>query len=490
MIMSQFSEIKRMPEMKAKRFLILFSLAVLFTSPYLSEQTRASESTFTPAGAADKMATGTQACPQIALLTGLLQPLICVTKFPKATFDVFIPDPANSGIQAGTIWNLDWGDGNINAPYVSASANDVPPLAWRQHTYSSVSDCNYIVSNGIRNPCGETRGVQYVAVVHGRDIPADGDGVLLLVDNATGSATIEVCEGVQSIITIRDNSIWNCQNPVVPGGLLAVPNIDPRNIEWLYGRDPAGAITNTITGTVNIAVLGAAPRASGRFAPVPNAPGSLSQAITIPATCVAGQYFRVYLKNWNKCNWLNAEFVNTYVDITVVAAPPAPTFGTTTFCFGSVPSSITATGTGGTIRWYGNASLTTLLYTGASYTHGKTAVGSYTYYVTETRAGCVGPTATVVLTINPIPNRPVISRNNPDFCFNGTSSITLTASFTSPPSISSYQWYKGGTAIAGATGSTITLNTVAQSGRYSTDFWCCPDLLSKSDFYVCDSRHI
>ena len=470
--------------MKTRRLFALFSLTAVLALNGLTESSYASGPVANKKTEPSKSALTGQACPQIAILTGLIQPLICVTKFPKATFDVFIPDPPNSGILSGSIWTLDWGDGNVNVPYVSVADNDVPPLAWRQHTYSSVTDCNYLVSNGISNPCNETRGVQYIAVVHGRDIPADGDGLLQLVDNATGSTTIPVCEGVQTIITIRDNSTWNCQNPTVFGGLPAVPNTDPRNIEWLYGRDPVGAITNTITGSVAIATLGAAPRTSGRISPVPYGPASLSQAITIPATCHAGEYFRVYLKNWNKCNWPDPEYVFTFVNINVIASPPAPTFGSTTFCFGSVPATITATGTGGTIRWYSNASLTTLLYTGATYTHGKTAVGNTTYYVTETLGnGCTGPAATVVLTINPIPNTPTISRSGADFCFDGASSVTLTATYVSPPVITSYQWYKGGVAVVGATGSTIALSTVAQSGAYTVRTFGvapsnCPSLAS------------
>ena len=65
-------------------------------------------------------------------------------------------------------------------------------------------------------------------------------GYFRIVDNATGSNVINVCAGTQTTITLRDNSTWNCQNPVLPGALTAVPNTDPRNIEWLYGRDPSG----------------------------------------------------------------------------------------------------------------------------------------------------------------------------------------------------------------------------------------------------------
>jgi hypothetical protein len=101
--------------------------------------------------------------------------------------------------------------------------NDIPPLDLRRHTYTSVTNCNYVFSNSIRNPCGETRSVQYVAVVHGRDIPSDGDGELRIVDNATGSSNIQVCEGTETVITLRDNSKWNCQNPVLPVDCLLYP---------------------------------------------------------------------------------------------------------------------------------------------------------------------------------------------------------------------------------------------------------------------------
>ncbi|NSW94507.1 MAG: hypothetical protein HPY62_07350, partial [Bacteroidales bacterium] len=292
----------------------------------------------------------TLACPQIEILTGWSQPKICITESPTATFNVVILDPANSGILKGTEWTIDWGDG-ASASYTSVADNDIPPLALRRHTYTSVEDCNYVFSNSIRNPCGETRSVQYVAVVHGRDIPSDGDGELRIVDNATNSSVIQVCEGTQTVITLRDNSTWNCQNPVLPGGLLAVPNNDPRNIEWLYGRDPSGGTQNTITGTVLVGGL-SAPQTSGRINPVPYGPSSLSQPITIPASARAGQFFRVYLKNWNKCNWADPDFVSTYVDIVVIAAPPAPTAPSRTVCFGADRTlSVTSTPVG-TITWY------------------------------------------------------------------------------------------------------------------------------------------
>ncbi len=412
-------------------------------------------------------------CPKIDILTGFSQPTICVTQGATARFNVAVdPDPLVSGILKGTTWYFDWGDGTT-ATYTSASDNDIPPLlAYRTHTYTTVTNCNYIFSNTVRNPCGETRSVQYVAVVHGRDIPADGDGMLRIVNNANGSSVIQVCEGTQTVITLRDNSIWNCQNPVLPGGFAAVPNTDPRNIEWLYGRDPSGAIFNTINGTVTIASLGNAPQTSGRISPTPYGPSSLSQAITIPATCQAGQYFRVYLKNWNKCNWEDPDFVSTYVDINVVAAPPAPTAPNKTICFGGNRTlSVTSTPVG-QIRWYSNSTLTTLVGTGINYTPSQTAVGSYNFWVVDrstTGLRCQSAATQVTLTINPIPLKPSI--NHPaknDICFDGgITTYTMTAVPVTPPAITSYQWYKDGVAIPGETSQTIVLSQPSHTGSYT-----------------------
>jgi len=351
----------------------------------------------------------TPPCPKIDILTGFSQPQLCVNRGATARFNVSVdPDPMVSGILKGTTWYFDWGDGTIYT-YTSTADGDFPPLATRTHTYTTITDCNFVFTSTVRNPCGELRSVQYIAVVHGRDIPSDGDGELDLVDNATGAQTIQVCAGTQTTVTIRDNSTWNCQNPVLPGGYTAVPNTDPRNIEWLYGRNPAGGITNTITGLVAIATLGNAPAASGRISPVPYGPSSLSQAITIPATCQAGQYFRVYLKNWNKCNWLDPEYVDTYIDIIVIAAPPAPTAASRTICEGD-PRTLTVTSAPvGTLTWYSNATLTTVVGNGASFTPSQTAPGIYNFWVTDqslTGLQCMSQPTQVTLTIREDLNRP------------------------------------------------------------------------------------
>jgi len=401
-----------------------------------------------------KLSASTLPCVTPDYLSGFSQSVVCVNKGASATYLINLQtlDPDLNGILSGTTWVLDWGDGTAPANYISTADNDLPPVGLRTHTYSSVTNCNYIFSCMVTSPCGLTKQNQFVAVVHGRDLAADGDGHLALVDNATGSNIITVCAGTQTDVTIRDNSVWNCQNPTVPNGFTAIPNNDPRNIEWLYGRDPSGAIMNTITGTVTISALGNAPVTSTRITPAPYGPSSVSNIITIPATCQTGEYFRVYLKNWNKCNWLDPEAIATYIDITVVNAPPAPVVPDKTICLnGNNTLSVTSTPVG-TIEWYSDASLTTMVSTGPTYTPSVSLPGAYDYWVTDFNSACRSASTKVTLTIRPGPA--IIGPSQP---------VRVTASninYTANAGYTNYIWNlsSGGVIISGGATSDNFIN--------------------------------
>ncbi len=381
-------------------------------------------------------------CPDVNFMNNFLQPVKCVNNNAIATFQMSPEtDPNVSGILKGTTWVIDWGDGTVYN-YTSTADGDYPSLANRTHTYTSVNNCNYVFTCAVRNPCGKTFSPQYVAVVHGRDQQSDGDGRLRLVNNVNGSSTIQVCAGTETIITVRDNSIWNCQNPVVPGSLAAVPNLEPREIEWLYGRDPSGSIMNTITGNVYVTTMGNAPRASGRFSPVPYGPGSLAQSVTIPATCKAGEYFRIYLKNWNKCNWPDPEYIYTYIDILVIAAPPVPTVPGRTICFGDA-TTLTVTSTAvGTLTWYRDASLTNVAGTGSTYSPTISTPGTYNYWVTDQSLDGLmcrsQPRQVTLQVIQTVTNNSIGTQQS--ICYN-TSPSTLTGSNPAGGTGSfTYQW--------------------------------------------------
>ncbi len=419
-----------------------------------------------------KLQATTTSCPSITFLNQLLQPVKCVNQGATAIFDV-VPNanPLFSGILKGTTWSLDWGDGTV-VTYTSASDNDIPTLAMRTHTYTTVTNCNFIFSCGVKNPCGMTYSPQYVAVVHGRDIASDGDGYLRLVNNTGGSTTINICEGTQTTITVRDNSRWNCQNPTLPTGFTAQPNTDPREIEWLYGRNPAGTKTSTITGDVTVASLGIAPQTSGRISPNPYGPSSLAQAVTIPATCKAGEYFRIYLKNWNKCNWADPDYISTYIDINVVAAPKAPTVPDRTVCLSdSRTLSVTSTPVG-TIRWYSDQTLTNLVRTGTTYTPNFPNPGSISFWVTDqstTGLKCVSPATKVTLTVREALNQPGTISGPASTCPN-TSGLTFSLA-DDPPSMTyggatEYVWsVPSGLSISAQGTKSITVNVGSTTGN-------------------------
>ena len=213
-----------------------------------------------------------------------------------------------TGILAGSQWTIDWGDGSPIWTYTSTADNDLPGI--QLHNFATTLNCAYVGTWTVKNPCNEFYAVQGVFVIHGREIPLDGDGLLQMEETTTGDVDIVyVCEGSEHDIVLRDISIWNCQNPIVPPPLLPADydNDKPRTIQFVYGETPVGAIANTISGDVLIGGTNIANGGNGYVGPVlgplaPPNPGTLTDTITIPATCQAGQRFYVYLKDWNKCN--------------------------------------------------------------------------------------------------------------------------------------------------------------------------------------------
>src|SRR6185437_8498066 len=116
---------------------------------------------------------------------------------------------------------------------------------------------------------------------------------------------------------------------------------------------------------------------------------------------------------------------------------------TTTFCAGgNVVLTGSSTTTGVTYQW-SNTSGTITGATNAAYT----ATTSSSYTVTATNAGCTATSTATVVTVNPTPAMPTISGSPLTFCSGG--SVTLSANDAT--SGVTYQWYKGGTAIAGST---------------------------------------
>ncbi len=366
----------------------------------------------------------TKPCPSINLAFAWSTPDECVNKGSSLTLTFFPGDathnPDLDGLYIGTQFFINWGDGSTLSWPMSAAERASVSFS-RTHTYTTTTACNYepfTTVTSICNPLIVKPNASQV-VVHGLD--NEGGGSLLIVDNATGSTTIQVCEGVSHSIAIKDMSTWNCQAPKWLDGSDAPANTDPRTIQWLYGIDDGGILQNTIGlvssttpqvyigGMVNYAQRTVQGYAQPVITPAPYQ-GSVSQSILIPATCRAGEYFNVYLRNWNKCNpYPSDPPLWTQIQILVVAAPSAPTISNVSVCnTGSQKLAVTSAVIG-RLKWY-NADKSSVVFTGAigaqSYTPSNSIPSTTTYNVAEIQTGgnvCEGPSSPVTLRVYSLP---------------------------------------------------------------------------------------
>ncbi|MDG2264398.1 MAG: hypothetical protein P8L19_05050, partial [Flavobacteriales bacterium] len=139
--------------------------------------------------------------------------------------------------------------------------------------------------------------------------------------------------------------------------------------------------------------------------------------------------FRVKVREPNGCppsSW------STPVAVTVNWLPAQTIATSQTSCLGGVVPDLFAIGSLPT--WYSDQALTTQVYQGNYYATGQTAVGLYTYYVTETWNGCEGAAVPVTLEIYDSPI--VIATADQTIC-NGYAPSSLNASSASA---GTYSW--------------------------------------------------
>ena len=114
------------------------------------------------------------------------------------------------------------------------------------------------------------------------------------------------------------------------------------------------------------------------------------------------------------------------VDVTVLALPSPTVASSQTVCLGGIIPDLFAVGLAP--NWYTDIALTNNVFSGNSFPTGETAVGLYTYYVTETLNGCEGDAVPVTLEIYALPSSPV--GTNESACF-GTTIPPLSTTGTS-----------------------------------------------------------
>jgi gliding motility-associated-like protein len=218
----------------------------------------------------------------------------------------------------------------------------------------------------------------------------------------------------------------------VDGNPLTVTQIVIGGISY-----PAGT-TATIPGVGTLVVN---PNGTYTFTPAPNFNG------TVPPV----QYFISDGQGGTASATLQI-FVQS------VADPEDIQIATTPVCISGTVTlqASTSTVANPVFKWYADATLTNLLFTGATYVT-PTISSSTNYYVTVSGTGVLpnqpGNAKVATATILPAPARPTITAMGPlVFCKDDSVVLKVSAA-------ASYQWYKDGVAIAGATTDTYVAKT-------------------------------
>lgn len=149
------------------------------------------------------------------------------------------------------------------------------------------------------------------------------------------------------------------------------------------------------------------------------------------------------------CNALDDD-CDAVIDEGVVSATITP-LGATTFCQGGSVILQANTGFGCSYVWKKNGATIAGANT-ANYTATKS--GNYTVMVTVT-GGCTATSATTTVTVNSKPNPLITALGDLNICALG--SVTLKV--TNKPG-DTYQWYKNGVIISGATANTYTATSI------------------------------
>jgi len=126
-------------------------------------------------------------------------------------------------------------------------------------------------------------------------------------------------------------------------------------------------------------------------------------------TDASGNLVIIGLDAGNYDNWIVDLSGCTGTDATVIALtdpplPGAPDSGSdSVYCEGDAIADLFAiAGFGGTLNWYDDPALMTVIGSGPNFLPGST-VGMVVYYVTETASGCTGPASSITISIESCP---------------------------------------------------------------------------------------
>ncbi|NLU94001.1 gliding motility-associated C-terminal domain-containing protein [Chitinophaga sp. Ak27] len=234
--------------------------------------------------------------------------------------------------------------------------------------------------------------------------------ITLTVDSASTAADIQVadqviCAGGTAVLTPTSATV---QNPV---------------FKWYANPDKTGPITQGVSATGVLTISG----------------------------LTAGTYtYYVSVSNAGKCENAAGALKAVKVTVNTTATAADITVADTTICANSAVK-LTATSTtitNPTFKWYSDANLTTLLFTGTSYTTQAISTTT-TYYVTVSGDNKCANTAAdakaVMVTVRDVPV-PIISASAISICVGDTATLTV----QNADNTLTYRWYnaaQGGTLL-------------------------------------------
>ncbi|KQN38216.1 hypothetical protein ASE92_01915 [Pedobacter sp. Leaf41] len=185
---------------------------------------------------------------------------------------------------------------------------------------------------------------------------------------------------------------------------------------------------------------------------------------TTPALSTTTTYY-VTVKGSNKCENTAA----SAKPVTIIVNPRALAIdlavgGTTTVCTSGI-TTLTATSTTVTnpiFTWYSNAALTSVVFTGASFTT-PALTSNTTYYVTvrgdNKCENAASNAVAVAITVSAIPNSPIVATAGTSICSGEPTTLTVTNAQTGV----TYEWYTAATGgsllFTGTSYTTSVINT-------------------------------
>ena len=357
----------------------------------------------------------------------------------------FIPSTSSNYTVIGTDVN-----GCVDSAIINIAVNNLPIVSANASAASVCAGNSLIIYGTGANAYTWTNGVMdsiaYSPVASGSYIVTGTD-----VNGCSDTSSINITVNALPIVTAHSSASAVCE-----GTSLFLYGSGTLNYQWTGGANdsvvfvPVSSATYTVTGTdalgcsntdtINIVVnpLPATPIANDvvvcSLATIPNLTASGANVQWYDATMAnvytgnsfaTGQTqpgtYTYYVKDINTNTGCMSAMDS--VVLSIKTSPPVPVANDLVVCFGNPSTTLYSTGTN--ISWYLNANLTGLVHTGTSFNTGQTAVGTYTYYITDSLPGCLSPSFdSVSLIINSAPSVPVA--NDVTICYGQNSMLTTT----------------------------------------------------------------